>query len=101
MKTKTMEKIIASGLVIGMATLVGIVGYAEPRYIRKKCKVISIENNVARITENRVIANNIWEWEIDGLDNLEVGDIVDLKMHTNGTTDYIYDDIILKIVKKG
>jgi hypothetical protein len=71
----------------------GIAGYVECHYTKKDCTIVEV-------TEDYVVAvdtyGSEWSWWIDGTD-LEVGDVVDLKIY-NGHTDYdVYDDEVVGV----
>ena len=68
--------------------------YYQDNYTRKDCEVVKINNGVVTIEDQKG-----WLWNIE-TDDLEVGDVVDLKMHTNHTDSIIADDIIKDIIKK-
>lgn len=65
----------------------GIGGYIETHYTKEECTIIEV-------TEDYVVAvdadGDEWSWWTDEID-LEVGDVVDLKMY-NGHTDYDWTD---------
>ena len=66
----------------------------EHNYTRKECDVVQICDGIAT-----VIDGCGFTWDFRAKD-LEVGDIVDLKMHDNFTSANIEDDVIKKVVKK-
>ena len=71
----------------------GIGDYIDTHYTRKNCEIVEI-------TENYVVAVDVygheWSWHIEETD-LEVGDVVDLKMY-NAHTEYdIYDDEVVSV----
>ena len=69
-----------------------ITGYIETHYTR--------EAKVTEVTGENVIVedttNNVWSFEGEGF---TVGDKVTLKMD-NSCTDFIYDDVIVKVEKR-
>lgn len=62
-------------------------------YTRTDCRVIEVNDGYALIVDG----GDMWAYECN---YLKVGDIVDMKMHTNYTDKYSYDDIIKDVVKK-
>ena len=84
-----MKNILIATLIVG--ALCGA-GYYEHNYTRKDCEVIQIDNGWATIQDK---GGFTWDYK-NG--NLNVGDVVDLKMHDNNTISYIYDDIIKTVV---
>lgn len=89
-----LTKIAGSILVIFLFIVMpGIAGYVESHYTKKDCTIVEI-------TEDYVVAVDVygdeWSWWIDETD-LEVGDVVDLKMY-NGHTDFNeYDDEVVGV----
>ena len=77
-----------------LATMFCGASYCEHNYTRGECRVVRVSNGLASIEDK---AGFIWDYE-DG--NLNVGDIVDLKMHDNLSGGYIDDDVIREIVKR-
>ncbi len=71
----------------------GIGGYIETHYIKKDCTVVEV-------AEDYVIAvdayGDEWSWWTDETD-LEVGDLVDLKMYNKHTEYNIYDDEVVSV----
>lgn len=82
-----MKKIIIPLLFI---SLFSGANYIEQHYTRKNCKVIDIENNIVTVED---AVGYTWTFEDEGYVK---GDVVNLKMFTNGTEN-INDDIILKV----
>lgn len=71
------------------------VSYFESCYTRKECEVVNIENDTIWVVDK---TDNLWMFDVE--ENIfEVGEIVDLKMHTNHTESNIFDDIILEVKK--
>lgn len=86
---------LMSGLIIIFLLIIMacITDYIETHYTREECEVVNIENNTIWVVDK---TDNLWMFDVE--DNLfEVGDIVDLQMHTNHTDSNIFDDIILKV----
>ena len=85
-----------TGIILGTLLFVvmpGICDYNETHYTKENCIIVEV-------TEDYVVAvdayEDEWSWWIDDTD-LEVGDIVDLKMY-NSHTDYnIYDDEVVSV----
>ena len=84
-----MKKIIFA--IVCMSVLFGVSHY-ENNYTRESCVVVKAYDGMATIEDSRGFT-----WDYEG-GNLNVGDVVDLKMHTNNTTSYIDDDVITKVV---
>ena len=71
----------------------GVGGYIETHYTKEDCTIVEV-------AEDYVVAvdtyGDEWSWWIEETD-LEVGDVVDLKIY-NGHTDYnIYDDEVVSV----
>lgn len=82
---KTMLIILSAVIAFGMLT---VTNWVEVHYIRHDCTVVSCVEDAVIIRDK---TGNEWEIIAEGL---EIGDKVDLKMHTNFTDDCIYDDIV-------
>lgn len=82
---KTMLIILSAVIAFGMLM---VANWAEVHYTRHDCTVVSYVEDVVVVEDK---TGNEWEIIAEGL---EVGDKVDLKMHTNFTDDCIYDDIV-------
>ena len=82
---KTMLIILSAVIAFGMLT---VANWVEVHYTRHDCTVVSYVEDVVVVEDK---TGNEWEFIAEGL---EIGDKVDLKMHTNFTDDYIYDDIV-------
>lgn len=71
----------------------GIAGYVECHYTKKDCTIVEV-------TEDYVVAvdayGSEWSWWIDGTD-LEVGDVVDLRIYTHHTDYDTYDDEVVGV----
>lgn len=82
-------------ILIGLVIVSGLVAcdWAETHYTRKNCTVVSVTGTTV-IVEDK--CGYLWSAE-GNADNLQEGEKVNLKMYTNGTTENITDDIILKI----
>lgn len=73
--------------------LPGIGGYLDSHYIKEDCKIIEIADDFI-VAEDKY--GDEWSWWVEETD-LEVGDVVDLKIY-NGHTDYnIYDDEVVSV----
>ena len=77
--------ILSAVIAFGMMT---VINWVETHYTRHDCTVVSYVEDVVMVEDK---TGNKWEIIAEGL---EVGDKVDLKMHTNFTDNYIYDDIV-------
>lgn len=84
-----MKKII--GIIIIIALVYGGC-YYEHNYTREECVVVQVKDGYATIEDK---TGNYWDVLCDGL---EEGDIVDLKMHDNYSSNNIEDDIVKDII---
>ena len=89
-----MKNLMLIAVVVGMFCAVG---YYEHNYTREDCEVVRVENGIATFEDQ---CGYRWNWEIEENEYFEVGDFVDLKMFDNGSTSYIQDDEITKVVFK-
>ena len=87
--------LVATGILTVGIAIIGI-GHLETRYTRKDCFVLEKQNNLITVLDK---SGHYWNYYSDE-QTFELGDKVDLKMHTNGTTEDITDDLILKVVVK-
>lgn len=71
--------------------IIGVICWAEPRYQRKDCVVVEVEQDLVVVQDQCG-----YEWEYYTDDTIKVGERVDLKMHTN-FTDTITDDIVIGV----
>ena len=84
--------------ILAVIVLVGVfcgASYLDSHYTRKNCEVMNVENGIVTFMDS---TEHYWEWEIEENEYFEIGDFVNLKMHTNNSKSYIYDDEILEIV---
>ena len=81
-------------LVLVVIALVVLAGWMEPRYERKGCEVVSVEGCVVEVED---ACGYVWSYYAEDK-TPSIGDVVTLKMHTNNTTDYIDDDVVLNVV---
>lgn len=77
--------ILSAVIAFGMLTAAN---WVEVHYTRHDCTVVSYVEDVVVVEDK---TGNEWEIIAEGL---EIGDKVDLKMHTNFTDNCIYDDIV-------
>ena len=89
-----MNKIIILGLAVATFSVATAI---ENNYTRKDCKVVRIENNICTFEDK---TGQRWNWDIEQNENFFIGEKVNLKMHANNTSNYMYDDKIIKIIKK-
>lgn len=77
-----------------------IVGHIETHYTRKDCVVVNIVDDEVIVKDK---GDRLWSFYITEDSELEVNDIIDVKMFTNYTDSIIDDDEIvdIKIHKKG
>lgn len=82
-------------ILIGLLVVSGLVGccWSETHYTRKDCIVVSIVDTIVTVEDK---CGYVWTVEGNN-EKLQEGETVNLKMSTNGTTEDITDDIILKI----
>lgn len=80
-------------IVICLGILFGT-SYLENIYTRENCKITQINDGIATIEDK---CGFVWDYDIE-MEEIKVGDIVDLKMHTNYTISNFTDDIIKKII---
>ena len=81
-------------LVLVVIALVLFCGWMEPRYEREDCVVTEVRGSEV-VVEDR--CGYVWCYYVED-EAPSVGDVVTLKMHTNNTTDYIDDDVVLDVV---
>ena len=93
MTRKSLKNIGITIALVVITIAVGIVGHNDTHYNREGI-VTSIEDNVITITDT---TGNTWEIEDT---NIAIGTNVTLKMHTQGTTNNITDDTIIKVIVK-
>lgn len=82
-------------ILIGLVIISGLMvcNWIETHYTRKNCTVVSVTDTTVTVEDK-----SGYLWSVEGnVDNLQEGEKVNLKMYTNGTTENITDDIILKI----
>ena len=82
---KTIIIAVIAALIIG--------GHCEHNYTRKDCKVTQYNDGWATVQDK---SGNHWDIYAD---NIEVGQKVNLKMHTNYTPNDCEDDIIKGVVR--
>ena len=89
-------------IAIFLIVIVGptIIGYIETHYTREDCVIVNIVNDEVIVKDK---GDRLWSFYITEDSELEVNDIIDVKMFTNYTDDNIDDDEIvdIKIHKKG
>ena len=95
MRKNTIETIKTIVLLTIVAMLFLTVSYLEPRYQRTDCTVITIEEDNLVVVEDT--CGYTWTYYADD-EVPRVGDTITLKMHTNHTTDYIDDDVVLDVI---
>lgn len=83
-------------LAIGIILVFAITCYIEHNYTRDNCKVMNINDNIITVED---VCGLAWKCETANTE-LQVGDIVTLKMHDNNTGNYVYDDIVKDIIIK-
>jgi hypothetical protein len=80
-----MKKII---MIIAILSMVMSISYFEHNYIRPNCEVTQICDGIVTVIDE---TGETWDFIAKGY---KVGDIVDVKMHDNYTSAYVYDDIV-------
>ena len=85
-----MKKIL---LIILFAAIFGSASYYEHNYTRENCKVTQICDGIVTFEDR---CGFTWDCETDGF---EVGDYANLKLFDKGSTAYIGDDIVKKVMK--
>lgn len=80
--------IVAMAAAIVMIAMIGLASWFEVHYTKENCTVVDCVEDVVIVEDTY---GYIWEFEAD---NLEVGDVVDLKMYTNYTNSTVFDDEI-------
>ena len=71
----------------------GIGGYIDTHYTKEDCEIVEITDDYAVAVDK---FGDEWSWFIEGTD-LEVGDLVDLKMYNAHTEYNIYDDEVVSV----
>lgn len=92
MVANLIKKLLIVTTVVGSFVLLT---WSNTFYTRHECMVVSYKEDIV-VAEDK--NGNLWEFQADGL---EIGDVVNLQMATNGTEENIYDDEVLdfKLVK--
>lgn len=78
-------------VVIAFILVVAFYNYTNTHY-SKECEVTYKGDNLVVVTDNEGYE---WEFTVEDENPLQVGNKIKLKMHTNYTSDNIFDDIIL------
>lgn len=94
MRKNTIETIKTIVLLTIVAMLFLTVSYLEPRYQRTDCVVVAIEEDNLVVVEDT--CGYTWTYYADD-EVPRVEDTVTLKMHTNNTTDYVEDDVVVDV----
>lgn len=84
-----MKKII---VIIAIFSMIMGMSYFEHNYIRQNCEVTQICDGIVTVIDE---TGETWDFIAKGY---KVGDIVDVKMHDNYTSAYVYDDEITKVI---
>lgn len=71
----------------------GVGGYIETHYTREDCTIVEVTEDYAVAVDTH---GNEWSWWVDETD-LEVGDVVDLKMYNGHTDSDAYDDEVVSV----
>ena len=94
MRRKTRERIMGILVAVMFFALLGVAGYVEHHYTRTDCVVVSVEEQLVTVEDR---CGYVWCYEVEE-EAPRVGDVVDLKMFTNTTDGYIYDDEVVGVV---
>ena len=92
---RTIKTIVTVTVLIAMFCACG---YIECHYTRRDCVVTEVEQRLVTAVDK---TGNEWCYYMDSEDYTDVpsvGTVVDLKMFTNHTDSYIYDDEIVGVV---
>ena len=81
--------------VLFMVALIATCGYVESKPVKytREGIVYNVDNGIVTIKDT---TGNLWCWEIEDDDNLDIGSCVKIYMNDNGTEN-IEDDIILSL----
>lgn len=85
-----------ASIILGILLFVimpGIAGYVECHYTKENCTIVEITSDYAVAVDTY---GDEWSWWIEETD-LEVGDLVDLKMYNNHTEYNIHDDEVVSV----
>lgn len=93
MKRMVRDAIGAMTVMLIMFVALVLAGTIESNYTRT-AKVAKVESGIVYLDDE---VGNVWEWAEEEADEFTEGQNVKMKMNTNGTTEYIYDDIIKSI----
>ena len=81
-------------LVLVVIALVVFAHWMEPRYERTDCVITEVQGCKVEAQDS---CGYVWCYYVED-EAPSVGDVVTLKMHTNNTTDYINDDVVLNVI---
>lgn len=87
----TVASIIAGVIFFVIAPSLG--DYIDTHYTREDCTIVEITEDYAVAVDKY---GDEWSWYIEET-NLEVGNLVDLKMYNNHTEYDIYDDEVVSV----
>ena len=89
-----MGKIIKTiAAILIMVSIFCACSYAETHYTRKDCVVVETQGQLVCVVDT---VGYEWCYEAEG-DVPTVGTVVDVRMHTAHTDNYIYDDEIVNV----
>lgn len=92
---KALKATMCSVLLISLITFPFFVcDYAETHYTRKSCEIVFVGEDTLKIKDR---FGHLWEFSVPQNVFFEVGETVNLKMHTNHTSHTIQDDKVLKV----
>lgn len=93
MTRRTKEKVKIAIALIALFVLLALVGYIETHYTRKDCTVIDTQGYVVVVEDK---GGHVWKYVAED-EVPRVGDMVDLRMHTEHTDTNISDDTIVGV----
>ena len=94
MSKRVVDTIVGMLVVVMMVAMMCACSYVESHYTRKDCVVVQTEGQLVHAEDRQ---GHVWCYEVEG-DAPSVGSTVDLRMYTNNTDSYIYDDEVVNVV---
>lgn len=85
------EKVKLVVMLVVFIVMFVFASWIDTHYTRHDCEVIGYTEDVVTVEDSCG-----YQWQFIG-EGYEVGDTVDLKMYTNHTDNYIYDDEIIEV----
>ena len=93
MNKRTVEKVKIAIALISLLAMLVAVGHVETHYTRKDCVVIDTQGYVVVVEDK---GGHVWKYVAED-EVPRVGDVVDLRMHTEHTDTDITDDTIVGV----